>query len=70
MYIWQLYIINVIKLVKTACKYIIVVRLVFCRVNVACVLSRSKRGLAFRQLRPLGLLYNVVLYKIYHVNIL
>ena len=57
-----------IKLVKTACKYVIVVRSVFCCMKVACVLSRSKRGLAFRRLHPLGLLCNIILYKVYHVN--
>ena len=61
---------DVIKLVKTACKYVVVVRLVFCCMKVACVLSRCKHGLAFRQLHLLGLLHNIILYKVYHVNML
>ena len=59
-----------IKMLKTACKYAVVARLVFCWMKVACVLSRCKHGLAFRWLHLLGLLCNVILYKVYHVNIL
>ena len=62
--------IDIIKLVKTAYKHIVVVKLVFCCIKVACVLSRCKRGLAFRWLHLLGLLHNVVLYKVYHIKML
>ena len=62
--------IDIIKLVKTVCKYVIVARLVFCCMKVACMLSHCKHGLAFWQLHLLGLLYNVILFKVYHVKIL
>ena len=62
--------VDVIELIKTACKYVVVARLVFCCMKVACVLSSCKRGLTFRRLRLLGLLSNIILYKVYHVNML
>ena len=61
---------DAIKLVKTACKYIVIARLVFYCMKIACVLSRCKRGLVFWLLYLLGLLHNVILYKVYYVNML
>ena len=48
--------VDVIELIKAACKYVVVARLAFCCMKLACVLSSCKRGLAFRWLRLLDLL--------------